>query len=621
MFPSKQIIDFNVEQAWNDGDFMGKGSFGEVHSAYFGYEGIERVAIKKMLKSEVDLKEMDAMIEFSPLNVGPTLFGCQFNSIYLYVVQTLLYKDLDNITIKYRMMAMKNSEFLERIRDAVEGLSIMWDNQYAHNDIKEANIMTDRELKKLTLIDFGLATKLIEGLLCQGSPLYFSPRKWRRGKKDIAPKDDLYSIAIMVGQLLAPNGYNDISREVLVNNFSYQITDVCFSMNFNPNCQVVFKTNIRNVLQEANYGNYHRSDGLRTKEKINFTTLIAMLLGYEEYKFDYKQTLEILDRLIAQFKIYETEGPGKYKKEYRDSRIYQDVGDYPDEYIFGRKYPHIPVEFQKEFEAEYFRALKLEEQENKKKEEIRLQKQEERRLIREKEEKQKALELEQQRIKEEQLKQQKNREAQEALKREMERKQKEIDELNKLAAPIQNYQRKQLLLENKLVNIMNNDKKLSRNFHQNKDKLFNGINQANVENTIEKVKVVHANFAGKNDVIVTPIAAADIWNYLGKNKFVANAKPKILTYREVLDDYLRQNPNYIEEDMVLYRVENGQQKYVIPPGFSPEDNTLYKNRMNQLMRKKCDEDNKRMAEERKNQIRRPGFNLVGRRPIAVNALM
>jgi len=453
-------------------------------------------------------------------------------------------------------------------------------------------------------------------LLCQGSPLYFSPRKWRRGRKAILPKDDLYSIAMMVGQLLAPNGYQDVSKDVSANNQIYYITNVCFSMNFNSNCQVVFKTNIRNVLEIANYGNYHRSEQLRTKERINFTTLVAMLLGYDEYKFNYKETIEILNRLIAKFKKYEAEGPGKYVKEVRDARIYQDVGDFPDEYIFGRKYPHIPVEDEKMFETEYSRALKLEEQEAKKKDEIRLKKQEERKLAKEKAEKQKAFELEQIRIKEEQLKQKQDKLAQEALKKEMERKQREIDELNRLAAPIKKMQENQVnKLENNLMNILNNDKKLSRNFHgQNKDRLFNGINQKDLESTELKVKVVHVNYRGRNDEIVRPIDAPKILNYLG-NRFVANAQPKVLTYREVLDNYLRENPGYIEENLVLYQPNNGQQKYVIPPGFTKEDSDLYNKRMRELMNKKIEAE----YADKRFQFRQKGLGLAGRQQNLVKA--
>lgn len=58
---------------------------------------------------------------------------------------------LDNI--KHLSRADSLSKYLQ----IFEALHIMFTNGYVHNDIKPSNIMSDKNINKIYLIDFGLS--------------------------------------------------------------------------------------------------------------------------------------------------------------------------------------------------------------------------------------------------------------------------------------------------------------------------------------------------------------------------------------------------------------------------------------------------------------------------------
>lgn len=86
----------------------------------------------------------------------------------------------------------------------------MYSNGYVHNDIKPANLMTDKGLKKIYLIDFGLSQGIKDRPYCSGSPFYMSPNKLIPGP--LTYRDDLYSTAITIAVLEMEKG-NVTQRE------------------------------------------------------------------------------------------------------------------------------------------------------------------------------------------------------------------------------------------------------------------------------------------------------------------------------------------------------------------------------------------------------------------------
>lgn len=345
IYGTTEPIDFNLEDAYKKGVMVGKGGFGEVHKALFGFSGIQEVAIKFVKNEPLVLKEFDVLTKFSPMNVGPKFYGCQYTSRSIMIAQTLLYKDLSKDSTMLRLKKVPNSQFLERIRDVVDSLRTMWDNNYVHMDIKEHNIMTNKDFSKFYLIDFGLAQRKDHYMASAGTPFYFSPTKWTSRYSRPQPKDDLYSVALTIGILEAVSGFDELVQYELPNGLISVLPNSCFNIRLTSDCQQVLKTNVRRILRKSNYGEYHRSPKLRQKETINFTTLVALMINYADYPFDYDQTVDILDRLITEFKILEGAGVTKTKQKTSD---FTDPEDKPDTYDAGRTYPRVhPAELTK----------------------------------------------------------------------------------------------------------------------------------------------------------------------------------------------------------------------------------------------------------------------------------
>ena len=340
LYKNKEVIDFNVGYQFQKGIYVGNGAFGEVRAVLFGFNGIEKVGIKRVLRSKINLPEFDVLATFSPLGVGPTFYGCQYDTNYVFVVQTLLYKDLDSLFIVTKLKALKNSQFLERMKEIFVDLRTMWNKNYIHNDLKGANIMIDENLSKLTLIDFGLATLANQRLRTRGTPMYMSPRKWTADLKMPIPLDDIYSIGIMIAVLLGRDGEQSMQVSVPYGEKIIEITKRCFKGEFDASCTYVYKENSKKILTEANFGNYHRSPELRKKETINFTTFVAMIVGFKDFPFNYDDCIFILERLISHFQKIESAGIDNYIST-EDLSLYTDPNDLIDRFRFGRKYQMI----------------------------------------------------------------------------------------------------------------------------------------------------------------------------------------------------------------------------------------------------------------------------------------
>lgn len=361
--------DYNLVENFDNGFYVGNGQFGEVRRAKYGFNNIEYIAIKRIKNENNILPEFDVLLKFAPMNVGPSFFGCQYNSNHVYIAQTLLHKDLasEGAALKYKGLSVSKS--IELVYNVVEELATMWRNGFLHNDIKEANVMSDLNMDRLKLIDFGMAQSTGTKLKRQGSPLYMSPNKWIQDRVDPKPQDDLYSVGVMIGVLEEFKGYDELLKFTDQNGYLHRIPDVCFSKFLTFDCQIQIKTNVRRVLAKSNFGNYHRSPALRTKDQINFTTLVALMIGYHDYPFNYDETLEVLSRLIKKFKQIESEGERKYVPPIKDWK-YSDADDEPDNYNFEKKYPKVAMNDMSLYESKLKKAIQREESERKVKEKI-----------------------------------------------------------------------------------------------------------------------------------------------------------------------------------------------------------------------------------------------------------
>lgn len=349
-YGSTNPVDFHLEDAYNKGIMVGKGGFGEVHKSLFGHANIPEVAIKHIRNQNDVLDEFDVLTKFSPMNVGPKFFGCQYNSGSIFIAQTLLYKDLNDRSTVLRLKKLPNSQFLERIKEVIESLKIMWDNNYVHMDIKEHNIMTNKDLSKFYLIDFGLAQSKNDYMAMAGTPLYMPPSKWERRLTKPLPKDDLYSLALAIGVLEAFGKRELLTQYDMPNGYRLMIGQSCFTSQLTSSCQQLIKRKVIGFLQKANFGEYHRSSRLRLPSTINFTTLVAMMINYFDYPFDFAQTVSILDRLIKEFKALEAAGVTVTKPKTSD---FVDPEDRPDTYDAKRIHPRVHPLDQSNFEYQW----------------------------------------------------------------------------------------------------------------------------------------------------------------------------------------------------------------------------------------------------------------------------
>ncbi len=100
-------------------------------------------------------------------------------------------------------------EFLQISIKIVEGLEFIHSNNIIHKDINPSNIVYNPQTKKLKIIDFGIATRLLrENQLIrnpsqlEGTLLYISPEQTGRMNRGIDYRTDFYSLGITLYELL-----------------------------------------------------------------------------------------------------------------------------------------------------------------------------------------------------------------------------------------------------------------------------------------------------------------------------------------------------------------------------------------------------------------------------------
>jgi len=100
-------------------------------------------------------------------------------------------------------------EALRILRQTVEALGAAWEHRIIHRDIKPSNLLMDTE-DNVRVADFGLAratqqmadSSITQTGMMLGTPHYVSPEQ-ARGEKDLDFRSDLYSLGIMLYELLA----------------------------------------------------------------------------------------------------------------------------------------------------------------------------------------------------------------------------------------------------------------------------------------------------------------------------------------------------------------------------------------------------------------------------------
>lgn len=295
--PSKTPLKWSVASAFAVGRYLGKGSFGEVHKVdYVDSAGHQlRIALKKIApkyssdKKQI-LTEISALAAVGQSAYMPRLYGCVTEgSSKVFLATSCLESSLESTSFLNKVKLQTCKESLQYYKEMFAGLKDLWTAGFVHNDIKPANMMADAGNKHVYLIDFGLAQLNTDYNKAMGTPIYMSPAKFK-GSGKVAPKDDMYSVALSIATIEAPRTYDDIFS----NGYS-PMPFGCFERHNNVECRNVVRKNLIRVMKAAGYGDYVAAN----KDKINLTTLLADIVSYDHFSYSFDDVLEVIDRLMG----------------------------------------------------------------------------------------------------------------------------------------------------------------------------------------------------------------------------------------------------------------------------------------------------------------------------------
>jgi serine/threonine protein kinase len=210
---------------------IAKGGMGRVYSAErVDGEYEQRVAIKAVelgnIEAELFRRERQTLANLEHPNIVTLLDGGTLEEGFPYLVMELVEgQAIDSYNISNKL---NNKEIVALFGTLCNVVNQAHQQGVIHCDLKPANILvTDKGILKL--LDFGISQSLIkthekqaEGAYPQGlTPEYSSPQ--RREHKPPHVADDVYSLGIILGQLLIGGLLPRVATELLVNKRYKQI--------------------------------------------------------------------------------------------------------------------------------------------------------------------------------------------------------------------------------------------------------------------------------------------------------------------------------------------------------------------------------------------------------------
>lgn len=319
---SNRIVDKNLQELFNKGSFLGKGSFGSVIRVDLQEYDVREVAVKKMefydsdpnkneLNKSLALNELKTLKKMSSLNsqVVPNLFACQVLAMNysgniivheLYIVQTLMGKDLDDPESKEKLRTMSTNNKLKEMIKILVALRTLWQNGIAHRDVKENNVMWDLN-GNLRMIDLNLSEEINQQTTTEkkkkslrGTPGYISPGCYLNPNEDLEERDDLYSFGITAIGMLCPTCQKVLYEDFVEQNIKY---GHCHSQPMSLECRNHLLKKAHQILQNLGFGTYESNPQNHKKETTNFTTVIINILFYNRYRLNFSEIIETLQYL------------------------------------------------------------------------------------------------------------------------------------------------------------------------------------------------------------------------------------------------------------------------------------------------------------------------------------
>ncbi|TNE50695.1 MAG: serine/threonine protein kinase [Deltaproteobacteria bacterium] len=219
--PSKSVKDALIGQQVGNLRIVariGQGGFGAVYRAEHVHIGTP-YAIKVL---RVDMKSDDGMIERfrreantiamleNPHVVRVTDFGALPDGGQFLAMELLSGKSLKEAMKAGRRFSLK--EIRQWLTDVLETLHYIHSSGIVHRDIKPANLFLHRSKphypETIKILDFGIAVmsngqSLTASGETIGSPVYMSPEQARGQSKYVDGRADLYSVGVILYQMLA----------------------------------------------------------------------------------------------------------------------------------------------------------------------------------------------------------------------------------------------------------------------------------------------------------------------------------------------------------------------------------------------------------------------------------
>lgn len=188
-------IEFNLKSQ----NFIGEGSFGQVYVINWAEHiaAVKRIRLDTNNPYQLGVLEKEIMVSFdiNGLRIAPTLFACLETDEYIYVIQELMYNDLDSKEVKETLRKYSRVERLRKYKELAMKYHTLHRQQITHQDIKPANIMaTDKDATEFRIIDFGLSQYL--GNYVGGGTYTFNTVDKNKGYPLANCYHDIYALAI-----------------------------------------------------------------------------------------------------------------------------------------------------------------------------------------------------------------------------------------------------------------------------------------------------------------------------------------------------------------------------------------------------------------------------------------
>jgi tetratricopeptide (TPR) repeat protein/tRNA A-37 threonylcarbamoyl transferase component Bud32 len=203
--------DIAIDRRYRIEAVVARGAFGEVLRATDRGTG-ERVAIKRLHEHLVSADHTSRLLREASMLAAVAsehVVTCSGWGRDDAGRPCLVLEWIDGEDLGRRRSGQSVAEGIEIARQAAEGLLAIHAAGFVHGDVKPSNVLVSREGGglKIKLIDLGVARRIgeadpaLRGLIV-GTPSYMSPEQ-ARGEESITPASDLFSLGVVLYEMLA----------------------------------------------------------------------------------------------------------------------------------------------------------------------------------------------------------------------------------------------------------------------------------------------------------------------------------------------------------------------------------------------------------------------------------